>query len=152
MYDKIKISQYNTTITVKHESFFVCPQLSCRKFEEEQREAFEAKAEKGRRDRTYLLNLIRSSSLDESTAVKSLRARQGSTSSSHEGADDVFNKPKRRESAPTRPINIASGPNVNYPGVPTALTNLGRCRTVGLILSLVILSLLSLYHCLFYDC
>jgi len=102
-----------------------------KKFEEEQREAFEAKAEKGRRDRTYLLNLIRSSSLDESTAVKSLRARQGSTSSSHEGADDVFNKPKRRESAPTRPINIASGPNVNYPGVPTALTNLGSPLGVG---------------------
>jgi len=90
-----------------------------KKFEEEEREAFEAKAEKARRDRTYLLNLIRSSSLDDSSAVRTLRSRHVSG-----GARGEDGPKSRRESAPTKPINIAS-PSVNYPGIPTAFSELG---------------------------
>ena len=65
------------------------------------------KAEKVRRDRTYLLNMIQSNALEHSCAIKDVRKRfwhvkhQGSAAND----DDVFQK-SRRESAPSRPINI----------------------------------------------
>lgn len=82
-----------------------------KEFTDELRKKFDGRAQKARRDRTFLLNLVRSSSLDQSSAVKSLRTDLrgvASFSPPQDDADDVFQKPHaRRESAPTRPITIA---------------------------------------------
>lgn len=103
-----------------------------KKFEEEQRDAFEAKAEKARRDRTYLLNLIQSNSLEQSTAIRSMRARHSSSGSTGSGGDDGPTRGRsRRESAPTAPVTVTAGPSVDYPGVPAAFHPIGSPLSIG---------------------